>query len=108
MSATRVERPMVAVDDAAVDRTRETLRKQRTRFVAPGRPARDGDRLTVDFQGTIDGQPFEGGKAGNFSFMLGEGPMLPEFEAAARGMSQGDAKTFHPSLPAAHPRTKCP
>src|SRR5260370_20578052 len=100
ISATSIERPQVAVDDAAVDRTIEILRKQRTRFVAPGRPARDGDRLTVDFQGTIDGQPFEGGKAGNFSFMLGEGRMLPGFEAAAGGMSEGESNTFGPSLPA--------
>jgi len=99
ISATSIERPQVAVDDAAVDRTIEILRKQRTRFVAPGRPARDGDRLTVDFQGTIDGQPFEGGKAGNFSFMLGEGRMLPEFEAAARGMSEGESKSFELRFP---------
>jgi trigger factor len=96
ISAASIARPQVTVDDAAVDRTIGILRKQRTRFVAAGRPARDGDRLTVDFYGTIDGQPFEGGKAENFSFMLG---MRPEFEAAARGMSEGESKGFELKFP---------
>jgi trigger factor len=87
------------VDDAAVHRTLEILRKQRTKFVAASRPAQDGDKLTVDFQGTIDGQPFEGGKAENFIFALGEGRMLPEFEAAARGMAAGESKSFTLKFP---------
>ena len=89
-----IERPQVAVDDAAVEKTIAILRKQRTTYVPAGRPARDGDRLTADFEGTIDGQPFAGGKADGFVFALGEGRMLPEFDAAARGMSAGEEKTF--------------
>jgi len=54
------------VDDAAVDRTIDILRRQRTRFAPASRPARDADRLTVDFEGTIAGQAFDGGKAENF------------------------------------------
>src|SRR5215213_5229475 len=65
-----IERPQVAVDDAAVEKTLNILRKQRTRFVEASRAAKDGDRLTVDFDGTIDGQPFQGGKAENFAFAL--------------------------------------
>jgi trigger factor len=94
-----IERPQTAVDDAAVERTVEILRKQRTKLATVERPARDGDRLTVDFQGAIDGQPFEGGKAENFAFTLGEGRMLPEFAAAARGMSVGEEKTFELKFP---------
>jgi trigger factor len=89
-----VERPQVNVGDAEVEKTIEILRKQRTRFVPAQRAARDADRLTVDFAGTLDGTPFEGGKAENFTFVLGQGGMLPEFEAAARGMSEGEKKTF--------------
>src|SRR3954471_8240158 len=81
-----IDRPQVSVDDAAVDKTIGILRKQRTRFVPVSRPAKEGDRLTVDFNGTIDGQPFEGGAAQNFVFTIGEGRMLPEFDAAAREM----------------------
>jgi trigger factor len=94
-----IERPQVVVDDAAVDRTIEILRKQRTRYVAAERPARDGDRLTVDFEGTIDGQPFDGGKAAGFTFVLGEGRMLPQFEAAARGMAREETRTFPVKFP---------
>src|SRR5437588_7164844 len=62
ISAASIERPQVEVDDAALDRTIEILRKQRTRFVPASRPARDGDRLTVDFEGTTSGQAFDGGR----------------------------------------------
>src|SRR5688572_13951047 len=76
VSGATIERPQVTVDDAAVDKTIEILRKQRTSFVAADRVARDGDRLTIDFDGTVDGQPFAGGKAEGFAFTLGEGRML--------------------------------
>ena len=94
-----IERPQVTVDDAAVDKTIEILRKQRTKFVEASRPAKDGDRLTVDFEGTIDGQPFQGGAAKDFVFPVGEGRMLKEFDDAARGMSAGEAKTFELKFP---------
>ena len=99
LASASIERPRVAVDDAAIDKTLDILRKQRTRFVAAERPAQDGDRLTADFAGTIDGQPFEGGKAEGFVFLLGEGRMLPEFDAAARGVSEGEEKTFELKFP---------
>jgi len=100
LAAASVERPSAEVDDAAVDKTLEILRKQRTKFEAVERPAKDADRLTVDFQGTIDGQPFQGGEAKDFVFGLGEGRMLPAFETAARGMSPGESKTFDLEFPA--------
>jgi trigger factor len=100
LSGTTVEQSKVAVDDAAVARTIEVLRKQRTKFVAADRPAKDGDRLTVDFNGTIDGVPFDGGAAQNFVFALGGGSMLPEFDAAARGLSAGESKRFGLKFPA--------
>jgi len=99
ISGAMVERPQVTVDDAAVDKTIEILRKQRVKYVAADRAAVDGDRLTVDFDGSIDGQPFAGGKADNFAFLLGEGRMLPEFESAARGMVAGGSKTFDLRFP---------
>src|SRR5882672_10580788 len=85
-----LERPQVTVDDAAVDKTIGILRKQRTRFVRVERPAKAEDRLTVDFIGTIDGEPFVGGK----------GRMLPEFDAAAQGMRAGETKSFELTFPA--------
>jgi trigger factor len=99
ISGATVERPQVTVDDAAVDKTIEVLRKQRVKYVAADRAAVDGDRLTVDFDGSIDGQPFAGGKAENFAFLLGEGRMLPEFESAARGIVAGGSKSFDLRFP---------
>jgi trigger factor len=99
ISDAAIERPSVTVGDAEVAKTVEILRKQRTRFVPAERPAQDGDRLTVDYQGTIDGQPFEGGAGNGMVFTLGEGRMLPEFEAAARGMSAGESKQFSLKFP---------
>jgi trigger factor len=100
LAGASVEKPAVEVDDAALDKTLEILRKQRTKFEPAQRPAQDGDRLTVDFHGTIDGQPFQGGEAKDFAFALGEGRMLPAFETAARGMSAGETKTFELDFPA--------
>jgi trigger factor len=100
LAGASVERPVAQVDDAAVDKTLEILRKQRTKFEPVERAAKDGDRLTVDFQGTIDGQPFQGGEGKDFVFGLGEGRMLPAFETAARGMSAGETKTFDLDFPA--------
>jgi len=99
LAAATIERPSTPVADADVDKTIEILRKQRMRFVSTAREARDGDRLAVDFDGAIDGQPFDGGKAEGFAFVLGEGRMLPEFETAARGMKPGESKSFSLKFP---------
>ncbi|ANN77402.1 trigger factor [Bordetella flabilis] len=97
LSVTRYATP---VTDAEVDQTLEVLRKQRATYEArEGRAAQDGDRVTLDFAGTIDGVPFEGGKAEGFPFVLGQGRMLPEFEAAAKGMTAGETKVFPLTFP---------
>jgi trigger factor len=89
------------VDDAAIDRTIDILRKQRRTFQQ--RPASEGavegDRATIDFEGKIDGVPFEGGKAEGFQFLVGEGQMLEAFEKAVRGMKAGESKTFPLQFP---------
>ena len=90
------------VSDAAIDKTVDILRKQRRTFAQ--RPmdsaAQDGDRVTIDFEGKIDGETFPGGKAEAFQFLVGEGQMLKEFEDAVRGMKSGESKTFPLSFPA--------
>jgi trigger factor len=99
ISSVKIERPQVTVDDAAVDKTIEILRKQRTRFVPATRGAKEGDRITVDFEGTIDGQPFPGGSAKDFVFGIDDGRMLPEFNSAARDMGPGESRTFELKFP---------
>jgi trigger factor len=95
-----IERPQVEMTAADVDRTLEVLRRQRTKFVAVPREARTGDRVTVDFTGTIDGVAFAGGQAKDFPVNLGEGRMLPEFEVAIAGMKAGEARSFPLTFPA--------
>ncbi len=64
----------------------------------------DGDRVTVDFEGKIDGEPFAGGKAEDFQFLVGEGQMLKEFEDAVRGMKAGRVQDLPLAFPAGLPR----
>jgi trigger factor len=102
LSEAEVEKTSTEVSDAAIDRTLDILRKQRRTFAQ--RPAdagvAEGDRVTVDFEGKIDGEPFEGGKAEDFQFMVGEGQMLKEFDESVRGMKAGESKTFPLAFPA--------
>ena len=101
LAGAEVERVTAEVNDAAIDRTVEILRKQRRTFAQ--RPATegaaDGDRVTIDFEGKIDGVPFDGGKAEGFQFLVGEGQMLEAFEKAVRGMKTGESKTFPLAFP---------
>jgi trigger factor len=102
LSTAEVEKIATEVSEAAIDKTVDILRKQRRTFAQ--RPAAeaavDGDRVTVDFEGKIDGEPFEGGKAEGFQFLVGEGQMLKEFEDAVRGMKTGESTTFPLAFPA--------
>ena len=101
LSALKVTRSTVEVGDAEVQKTIDILRSQRTIFrPAEDRAAQSGDRVTLDFTGTIDGVAFEGGSAEGFPFVLGQGRMLPEFEAAATGLKAGETKVFPLDFPA--------
>ena len=96
-----IERISTEVTEAAIDRTVDILRKQRRTFTQ--RPASEGavedDRVTIDFEGKIDGEPFSGGKATAFQFVIGEGQMLAQFDQAVRGMKVGESKTFPLQFP---------
>jgi len=94
LSGVAVERPVAEVTEADVDETLEVLRKQRVQYTPADHPAAAGDRVVVDFTGTIDGVEFAGGQAKDFPITLGEGRMLPEFEAAVTGMRAGEQKSF--------------
>ena len=96
----KLERLEANVADTDVDNTLETLRKQRAAYDKTDRAAEKSDFLVIDFVGTLDGTPFKGGDAQNFGVVLGEGRMLPDFEAALIGMKSGDVKTFDLTFPA--------
>jgi trigger factor len=106
LSTVAMQRFTCAVSDADVDGTIEVIRRQRATHSAVDQPAADGDRATVDFLGTLDGQPFEGGQARDFSLTLGQGRMLPDFEQAIRSMRPGEEKTFPMTFPADYPVPK--
>ncbi len=102
LAAAEVERISTEVTEAAIDRTIEILRKQRRSFGlrAAADGAIEGDRVTIDFEGKIDGEPFAGGKAEAFQFVIGEGQMLAQFDQSVRGMKVGESKTFPLQFPA--------
>ncbi|HMV39164.1 MAG TPA: trigger factor [Plasticicumulans sp.] len=94
-----VERPVAEVSDADIDSMLETLRKQRTVWTPVERPAQTGDRVTVSFEGTIDGVAFPGGKGDDVPVVLGAGGMLPDFENGLIGIAAGEAREIAVSFP---------
>lgn len=99
ISGKSIEKPVLAVTDAEVDKTIEVLRKQRTTYVPAGRAAIEGDRLVIDFTGRRDGEEFAGGKAVDYPVFVGGGMMLPDFEAALNGVTAGEEKVFDVKFP---------
>ena len=100
LSQIKVNRPVVDVNDADVDRTLDVLRKQRVQYHAAEREAREGDRVHIDYLGKIDGVAFPGGEARDFPVILGEGRTLKDFEGSLVGMKAGETKTFDVAFPA--------
>ena len=109
LSNVEIETVKADVSDAEIEKTIDILRKQRVHYHTKGEAgehgdggepvAANGDRVTVDFVGVIDGVEFPGGKAEDYAFVLGEGRMLPEFEAATVGLKTGESKTFPLAFP---------
>ncbi len=100
LSGAVIARPVAEVSAADVDETINVLRKQRATFAPVEREATTGDRVQVDFTGRIDGVEFAGGQAKDFAIVLGEGRMLPEFEAAVMGTRAGETREFPLTFPA--------
>ncbi len=99
LAGVEIKQVSCEITEADIDRTIETLRKQRTAFEEAGRPSQKGDRVMLDFIGEIDGVPFTGGSSENYSFVLGDGSMLKEFDEAATNMKAGETKTFPLQFP---------
>ena len=95
-----VERPSAEVAEADIDAMIESMRRQRPDYIAVARAAADGDRVSVDFEGRIEGETFQGGTGSDIKFVLGKGQMLPEFEDGARGATAGEARSVTVNFPA--------
>jgi len=98
-----VTRPVVEITGADVDDMMENLRKQKAEWQSVDRPAAEGDKVIVDFEGSIKGEPIENGKGEQIPVVLGEGRMIEDFEKALTGVSAGDEKTFKVKYPKDYP-----
>jgi len=99
IGAESIEQVTYSLRDADVENTINTLRKQRAVFETTDRAAQNDDQVRIDFTGTLGGVVFEGGEARDFSVVLGQGRMLPDFENAIVGMTAGETKSFDMTFP---------
>jgi trigger factor len=95
-----LERPVAAISDEDIDRTIETIRKQRTGWNPVTREARLGDRLKIDFDGKLDGEPLPGGAAKDFLCVLGSGTLIDDLEKGLVGANAGSARNVIATFPA--------
>lgn len=100
LSTSKVSRPVVELGDAEVAKTLEVLQKQRRTFASADQAAAEGDLVRFDYQGTVDGVAFEGGKGEDFTAVIGEGRLLKDFEQNLIGVKAGDSKGFDLTFPA--------
>ena len=98
LGSVKIERPLVNIGDAEADKTIEILRKQRIHYHSTGRAAQSGDQVLMDYRGSIDGNPFEGGVGADQAVVLGGGHLLADFEKNVLGMKAGE-KTFELTFP---------
>lgn len=100
ISGEAIAKPTLTVTDAEVGKTLDVLRKQRTTYEETDLASAKDDRLVIDFVGRKDGEEFPGGRASDYSVVVGGGMMLPDFEAQMLGVKAGDTKAFDVSFPA--------
>jgi len=99
IEAIAIEKSVSSVTDADVDGMIETLRKQHAEWITADRAAEANDQVKVNFNGSIDGEEFEGGKAEDFTLAMGQGRMIPGFEEGIVGKSAGEEFTVEVTFP---------
>ncbi len=100
LAGVKIERPVADVSDADVEKMIDTLRRQRASWTDTADAAKDGDRLDLDFDGSVDGEAFEGGSAKGFSLVLGSKRMIPGFEDGLVGVKAGEERDLNVTFPA--------
>ena len=95
----KILKPESEVTEADIDRVIENMQKQQLTWKEVKRKSKKGDRVIVDFTGSIDGVEFDGGKASDHPVVLGEGQMLPDFEKGITGMKGGETKDIEVTFP---------
>jgi trigger factor len=106
LESLEVDRVTAQVSESDIDAMIERLRKQQMKYVAAARPAAGGDKVTIDFEGAIDGVPFAGGKGENIAIVLGEGRMLPDLEQGLVGAAPGEKRNVTVNFPADYRATE--
>ncbi len=99
LSRVSVKRPQAQITEVDLDDMIERLRDQRKEWLEVDRAAADGDRVTVDFEGRLDGEVFDGGKSEDAAFVVGAGQMIEDFDAGVRGRSAGERASFDATFP---------
>jgi len=99
LSSLVIEKPVVDISEKAVSEMIDTIRKQRTDWKEADRAAQDGDRVTVDFEGKIDGETFEGGSGEGMTVEIGSKRMIPGFEEKLVGVNVGDDRELNLTFP---------
>jgi trigger factor len=95
-----VSRPVAEVAQSDIEAMVQNLREQRPSFAVVERESREGDRVTMDFEGLLDGQGFEGSKGDDVAVILGAGRMLKDFENGILGVKAGEQKQVEVGYPA--------
>jgi trigger factor len=95
--------PSVEIADSDVDEVLERLRDQRAELEVVDRPSKADDRITVDFKGTVDGEPFEGGQGEDVAILIGAGQVIDDFDAALVGLSAGESRSADVAFPDDYP-----
>jgi len=106
LDSLEVDRVTAEVTESDIDAMIERLRKQQMKYVAAARPAASGDKITIDFEGAIDGVPFAGGKGENIAIVLGEGRMLPDLEQGLVGATLSEKRNVTVNFPADYRATE--
>ncbi len=106
ISTITVEKPVSEVTDADVDEMVAQLRQQQARWVSVARAAAEGDRVLLDFDGRIDGEPFDGGHGEQVPVVIGSGRMIEGFESGLVGLQAGESKTLSLQFPADYPKAE--
>ena len=99
LAQVKIERPVVDVNAAEVDKTIDILRKQRTHYHVVDRGAQSGDQIRMDYRGTLAGQVFDGGTGTDQKVLLGGGQLLADFEKNLIGMRAGERREFDVHFP---------
>ncbi len=99
LSKLHIKRPQAEITDEDLETMIERLQEQRTEHVAVERAAQEGDQVTVDFSGTLDGEAFDGGSGEDMKFVVGAGQMIEDFDQAVRGLKSGEEKEFPATFP---------